>query len=80
MSYWDENDTKNRLGYNVDDSGKIAKYSRLNDYYDNSGNKNYVHGHEVLDTATGVSGYRGENASKEEFRRDFDDAKFSRYR
>lgn len=78
MPYWDENDTSNRLGYNKDGDGQISKYSRLNDYYNESGNKNENHGHEVLDTATGTYGYRGENASKSDFRSDFDNAKFSR--
>lgn len=78
MPYWDELDTNNRLGYNKDGDDKISKYSRLNDYYDSEKNKGYNHGHEVLDTATGVYGYRGENASKSEFRKDFDNMKFSK--
>lgn len=36
------------------------------------------HGHEIIDVATGTYGYRGENADKEEFRKEFDDAKFSK--
>lgn len=78
MSYWDESDTNNRLGYNKDGDGRVSKYSRLNDYYDSNGNKSYNHGHEVLDTATGVYGHRGENASKSDFRKDFDNTKFSK--
>lgn len=78
MPYWDETDTSNRLGYNKDGDDIISKYSRLNDYYDEEGNKNINHGHEVLDTATGTYGYRGENASKSEFRSDFDNAKYSK--
>lgn len=78
MPYWDESDTNNRLGYNKDDDDRVSKYSRLNDYYDSDGNKNYNHGHEVLDVATGTYGYRGENASKSDFREDFDNLKFSK--
>ena len=75
MPYWDENDT-DRLGYNKDSDGNIAKYSRLTGYYDQNHDKNENHGHEVLDTATGVYGYRGENADRSEFRSSFDDVKF----
>ena len=76
MPYSD--DGRDRIGYNKDGDGKVAKYSRLTDYYDKDGNKNDKHGHEILDVATGTIGYRGENADKEEFRREFDDKKFSK--
>ena len=79
MSYWNESDTTNRIGYNKDGDDKVAKVNRLTNYYDNAGNQQYNHGHEVLDTATGTYGYRGENnTDKAGFRRDFDNMKFSK--
>lgn len=78
VPYWMEDDTDNKLGYNKDDDGLVTKYSRLTNYYDENGGKNTNHGHEVLDTATGTMGYRGENASKSDFRTDFDSMKFSK--
>lgn len=78
MPYWDEDDTEHKLGYNKNRDGDVEKYSRLTDYYDEDKKEKDKHGHEIIDVATGTYGYRGENADKKEFRKEFDDAKFSK--